>query len=96
MAPPAQQPGPVAVVAQHPLAAAGEDPAVTPHRLDHRPALADRQALGLLAIHVLAVLAGLDGDDRVPVVRRADQHGVDVRTGQQLAEIVVRLAVAGW
>src|SRR5262249_19246708 len=56
------QPRPVAVVAEHALAAAGEDPAVTADRLDHGPAFADGQALGLLTINVLAGPTGGDGD----------------------------------
>ena len=89
----ADQPGPVAVVAQHALAAAGEDAAVACDGIDHGPAFLDGQALGLLAVDVLAVLAGLDGDQGVPVVGRADQDGVDVGAGQHVAEIVVVLAV---
>ena len=81
------------IVFQHPLAAAGNDAAITPGRRDHQRAFAEGLGLGLLAIHVLAVAAGLDHDDRVPMVGRGTMDGVDIRAGQQVAEVVVGLAI---
>ena len=78
-----------AIVFQHALAAAGNDAAVAARRLDHQRAFAQRERLGLLAVDVLAVAAGLDDHDGVPVVGRGDMHGVDVGPSQQLAEVVV-------
>src|SRR5262249_23760822 len=86
-------PRPIAVVAEHPLAAAGEDSAIAADRFDHRPAFADGQRLGLLAVDVLALAAGFDADEGVPVVRRADWHRVDVGPGQGFPEIGVSFAV---
>ena len=82
------------VVFQHPLAAAGDNAAITPGGRDHQRAFAERLGLGLLAIDVLAVAAGLDHDDRVPMVGRGTVDGVDIGTGQQVAEVVVGLAIA--
>ena len=83
----------VAIVFQHALAAAGDDAAVTPGRVDHQRPFAQRQRFGLLAVDVFAVAACFDHHDRVPVVGRGNVHGVDVGAGQQLAKIVVGLAV---
>ena len=44
---------------------------------------------GLLAVDVLAGVQRVDGDARVPVVGRGDDHGVDVLARQHLA-IVAR------
>jgi hypothetical protein len=49
------------------------------------------QGQRLLAVHVLAVLHGLDGVDRVPVGGAGDEHRVDVRTLADFAEITVDL-----
>ena len=64
--------GQIAVVTQHPLTAAAEDAVVTPHGIGHRPAFANGQRFGLFAKDVLLIAAGVDGDDGVPVVGRAD------------------------
>ena len=81
------------IVFQHPLAAAGDDAGVAASGLDHQRTFAQGSRLGLLAVHVLAAAAGLDHHDRVPMIGRGDMHRVDVRAGQQLAEVVVGLAV---
>src|SRR5262245_44232289 len=49
--------------------------------------LLDGASHGLFAINVLAGLHRLDGDRRVPVVRRGDDHGVDVLAGDHFAVI---------
>ena len=59
-------------------------------RVDHRPALGDPVRQRLLAIDVLAGLAGEDGRDRVPVVGRGDDDGVDVLAVEHLAEVARR------
>ena len=82
------------IVFQHPLAAAGDDAAITPGRRNHQRAFAEGLGLGLLAINVLAVAAGLDHDDRMPMVGRGTMDGVDIGAGQQFAEVVVGLAIA--
>ena len=81
------------VVFQHPLAAAGDDAVVAPGRRDHQRSFVEGPGLGLLAIDILPVPAGLDHDEGVPVVRRAAVNGVNIGAGQQVAEVVVSLAV---
>src|SRR5262245_19840158 len=49
--------------------------------------LLDGASHGLFAINVLAGLHRLDGDRRVPMVGRGDDHGVDVLAGDHLAVI---------
>ena len=56
-------------------------------RLDHLAAFGDRQRQRLLAVHVLARLAGVDRHQRVPVVGRGDDDGVDVLAVEQLAVV---------
>jgi hypothetical protein len=58
---------------KHPLRASA-------HRLHQHLPLVDRQR-GFLALHVLARLERQQADHRVPVVRRADHHGIDVLAG---------------
>ena len=53
--------------------------------------LLDAVGQRLLAIDVLAGLAGQDGDDRVPVVGRGDDDRVDVLAIEDLAEVAVGL-----
>ena len=53
----------------------------------HRLALGDGERHRLLAEHVLAGLHRGDGDDGVPVVGRADAHGVDRRVGDHVAPV---------
>ncbi len=60
----------------------------------HGPALGDPVRQRLLAVDVLAGLAGQDGRDRVPVVGRGDHDGVDILAVEHLAEIVVGLRLA--
>ena len=70
-----------------------DDAVVAPRGLDHLPALVDRAAQRLLAVHVLAGLAGHDRDRGVPVVGRGDQHRVDVLAVQDAAEVLVDVAL---
>ena len=57
--------------------------------LDHGLALGDGQRQRLLAVDVLALAHGVDGDQGVPVVGRGDDDGVDVLAVEQLAEVLV-------
>ena len=67
------------------------DALVLQRRGDHGAAFADGVRQRLLHEHVLARLAGLDGGQRVPVVRRGHHHGVEIFALQQLSEVVVRI-----
>ncbi len=71
-----------------------DNPAITSRRLDHLPALVDRPAERLLAIDVLARLAGQHGDGGVPVVGRGHEHGVDVLAVEDAAKILVGIALS--
>src|SRR5262249_15305898 len=84
---------PVAVVADDALAAAGEDPAVALDRIGHGASFAYGQRLRFFTVDVLARLAGLHGDDGVPVVRSGDEARVDVVAGQHLAKVAVDLGI---
>ena len=64
------------------------DAFVLERRGHHGASFADGVRERLLDKHVLARLAGLDGGQRVPVVRRGHHHGVEIFALQQLAEIV--------
>ena len=72
-----------------PLGAGLEDPLGLPDRIVQGLAQPDRQTAGLLAVNVLSGLGGEDRRRGVPAVARPDQHGVDVRPRQQLAEVAV-------
>ena len=50
-------------------------------------ALEDIMGTRLLAVHVLARLAGPNADERVPVVGRGDGDGVDGFVFEQLADV---------
>lgn len=67
------------------------DPAVARGRVDHGASLGHAVAERLLHEYVLARLAGADGRERVPVVRRDHDDGVDVGLVQQLSEVAKRL-----
>src|SRR5262249_49710644 len=74
------------------LAAGLEDYLRLLYRVHDGPALGDIVGERLLAIDVLAGAGGLDARDRVPVVRRGDDHGVDVLASQHVAEVVEGVA----
>ena len=59
------------------------------HGVAEGTALGDRQRGRLLQVDVLAGLDRGDRDERVPVVGRADDDGVDVAVGEQLAVVGV-------
>ena len=75
------------------LRAGLHDPLVLAGRIDHRAAFGDHQRQRLLAIDVLAALAGGDRRQCVPVVGRGDRHRVDVLAVQQLAIVAVDVAL---
>ena len=58
------------------------------HGLPQRDGFVDAVGDGLLHVEVLARQGRLHGDERVPVVGRADDHGVDLRPREDLVEIV--------
>src|SRR5262249_4510085 len=56
-------------------------------RLHQGDSLRDSQRERLLAINMLALAQGSDGDECVPVIRDGDKHGINVFALEQLAEI---------
>ena len=67
------------------------DAVVPPGRVDHPQRRLDPVRDGLLDVHVLAGRAGIDGHRAVPVVRRRDEHGVDVLAVEDPPVVLVRL-----
>ena len=65
-----------------------EDPVMAAEGIDHDPRFVNREGHGLLAVDVLPGLCGHRRDDRMPSVPRGDQDGIDVRTRQDLAEVL--------
>jgi hypothetical protein len=65
------------------------DAVVPTRRFDHRATFANVVTEGLLHINVLACLTGEHRRNRVPMVRRGDQHGINVLLFEQAAEIFV-------
>ena len=59
------------------------------NRIAQYAALRNRQRSRLLQVHVLAGPHRIHADLRVPVVRRAHHHGVDIRFRQQI--VIVRI-----
>ena len=83
----------IAEVVRRALLASGlKHGCVSPGGLDHLFRLANGQSQRLFAVDVLARATRGDGDDGVPVIRHSDEHGVDVRAGKQLLELVVSIA----
>ena len=81
------------VVSEYPLTAAGYNPTITPGGVDHQLAFTECLGLGLLTVDVLSVAAGLDHNDRVPVIRRGAMHSINVIANHDFAEVVVGFAV---
>ncbi len=77
------------------LRAVLDDAVVLPGCLDHLPPLDDVVAERLFDVDILARLAGEHGGNGVPVIRRGDQHGMDVLPIQRPAEILVALRLRG-
>ncbi len=70
-----------------PLASDLDDPVGRARSLDHLWAVGIQMDHGLLAINILAGLHGVHGHLLVPVVGRANDHGVDVFSLQNLGVI---------
>ena len=70
-----------------------EDALVLLDRGDDRTSLGDSPRHGLLAPNVLTRFGRSDGDDGMPVGRGRHMDDVDVLAGQNLAEVLVALAV---
>ena len=66
-------------------------PAEAPRRADHRAPLAHHERQRLLHVHVLARRAVLDHLERMPMVGRGHDHGVDVAQLEQ-PPVVLELA----
>lgn len=71
------------------LAAGLQDDVVAPSRLHHLAAFGDEEAERLLAVDVLAGLAGVDGDQGVPVIGDGDDDGVDIAIVEDAAIVGV-------
>ena len=56
-------------------------------------AFGDRKREGFFDVDILAVAHGVDGDEGVPVVGRADEDDIDVGAAVELAKIGVGFAV---
>ena len=81
------------VVLPDALAASGHHAAVTVRGGDEQGTFAQGQRFRFLAENVLAGTAGLQNDERMPVVRGGDVHCVNVVPGQYLPEVAVGFAV---
>ena len=68
-----------------------QDAVVLAHGLHQLLSLIDGEGGGLLQVDILAGLAGGDGHHGVLVVGRGDDHGVDVRTGQQVLVVLIHI-----
>ena len=76
------------------LRAGLEDARVAADGVHHVAPFTNGERHRLFAIDVLACLRGVDCLQRVPVVRRGDDHRVNVWPGQQLAVVVDARAMA--
>ena len=65
------------------------------HRAHDRLLFGDGVRQRLFAVDVFLAPRRFGGHDLVPVVGHGDHHGIDVVAGQQLAIIVVALAILG-
>ncbi len=78
-----------------PLVADGQDALRLVGGLDHFLALGHVPGHQLLAQDVLAGAQGVDGDRGMQVQRQGDDHGLNVRVGQQLLVVLVDLDLLG-
>src|SRR5207253_2237989 len=74
------------------LAPGLEDDLIGLDGIDDLAAFADGVRQWLLAVDVLLRLRRHDARDRMPMVRRRDDDGIDVLAVQELGEVFVRLA----
>ena len=75
-----------------PLRARLEDAAGSFDHVGQLSGKLDRDRAWFLAVDVFARLGGVDRSDGVPAVACSDEHGVDIITLEQLAEIAKRVA----
>ncbi len=76
-----------------PLGAGLEDALGLSYRIVEGLAKPDCQTAGLFAVDILAGLGCKDRRWCVPAVAGADHHGVDISTGEQVAEVAVEDAI---
>jgi hypothetical protein len=67
-----------------------ENPIMATEGIDHDSRFVNREGNGLLAVDVLTGPCGHRGDDRMPSIPCGDQDGIDIRTRQDLAEVLSR------
>ena len=60
--------------------------------LHHRPAFQHGMRHGFLAINILARPGRRDGHERMPMIRRGNDDGINILPRQQIAEILVGVA----
>ncbi|OQB27135.1 MAG: hypothetical protein BWY09_03203 [Candidatus Hydrogenedentes bacterium ADurb.Bin179] len=71
------------------LAAVLKDPVIAAHRLHELTAFVNGDRDGLFAVHILSGFYGMDGHGAMPVVRRDDDHGVNVVPCKQFTIIII-------
>ena len=69
-----------------------ENSIVGAHGLHHRPAFQHGMRHGFLAVNILAGPGRRNGHERVPMIRRGDDDGINILPRQQIAEILVGVA----
>ena len=77
------------------LAAVLEDDVVAFHGIDHCTAFVDGQRHRLFAVDVFSCTGRHNAHAGVPMRRRRDQHGVDVRAFQHFTEVFIRINRTG-
>ena len=75
------------------LAACLEDAFFAGHGITQDPPLVDRVGQGFLDVGVLAVAHGVERSEDMPVVGRANQHGIDVVAAGDFAKVAVSGAI---
>jgi hypothetical protein len=70
------------------------DAVVAAGGFDHAAAFVNGDRQRLFAINVFAGVAGGNGLNCVPVVRRGDDHGIEISPLEQLAEVAIGLSLA--
>ena len=74
------------------LAAGLENDVVLLHRIHQQASLVDILCEGFLAINVLPRTSRRQSDDHMHVIGCGNNHGIDVLTGDQIAEIDISIA----
>ena len=68
------------------------DAAVTADRATHGPAFLDRYRGWFFAINIFAGGRSHGGHGGVPMGRGSDEHSINIRSGEDIAEILIGLA----